>query len=325
MWTRAELKSKAKENLQGGYWALVVMALILQFLTGGGGGGGTSSSSTSDEEMSEAIDSITNSSEAMTIFLTVLGIVGAVVLVALVIGMLLSYFVYNPLLVGAQRYFITATYKDATFNDFNCLGYAFKKGNYLNVVKIMFLRALYTGLWSLLFIIPGIIKSYEYRMIPYILAEDPSLSAEEAFRLSKEMMDGNKFDTWVLELSFIGWHVLSVFTCGLLSIFYVNPYMYLTYTQLYETLKHRASMDYYDHSIAGNGYAYSGSSASPYGNPGAYAQANPYANPYADPYAGQTSQSYATGEVFNPSAPIEEEIATVDPYSDPYKLPGDNE
>lgn len=321
MWTRADLKSKAKENLQGGYWALVVMALIMQILTGGGGGGGSSSSSTSDEEMSEAIDSISSSSEAMTVFLTVLGIVGVVVLVALIMGMLLSYFVYNPLIVGAQRYFITATYKDATFNDFNCLVYAFKKGNYMNVVKIMFLRALYTGLWSLLFIIPGIIKSYEYRMIPYILAEDPSLSTEEAFRLSKEMMDGNKFDTWVLELSFIGWHILSVFTCGLLSIFYVNPYMFLTYTQLYETLKHRASMDYYDHSIAGNGYAYSGSSANSYGNPGAYAQANPY----ADPYASQPSQSYATGELFNPSAPIEEETATVDPYSDPYKLPGDNE
>ena len=64
--------------------------------------------------------------------------------------------------------------------------------------------------------------------------------------------------------------------------------MYLTYTQLYETLKHRASMDYYDHSIAGNGYAYSASSTSTssntYGNPGAYAQANPYTNEYSDPY-----------------------------------------
>ena len=318
MWTRAELKSKAKENLQGGYWALVVMALIMQFLSGGGGGGSSSGGSSSSEELSESIDSIGSSSEALTALFVILGIVGSIILVALIAGTLLSLFVYNPLIVGVQRYFVTATYKDATFNDYNCLSHGFKKGVYLNVVKVMFFRGLYTFLWSLLFIIPGIIKSYEYRMIPYILAENPTISTEDAFRLSKEMMDGNKFDTWVLELSFLGWHILSVFTCGLLSIFYVNPYMYMTYTQLYETLKHRASMDYYDHSIAGNGYAYSGA-ANTYGNPGAYAQANPY----ADPYAQSQTPGYASGEMFNPSAPVEDEKDN--PYSDPYKLPGDNE
>ncbi len=282
MWTRADLKSKAKEDLQAGYWALVVMALIMQFLVGGGGSGGGSSSSASEEEISEAFNGLGNS-EAMTAFLAIIGIVGVIILFALIVGMLLSYFVYNPLLVGVQRYFITATYKDATFSDYNCLGHGFKKGNYLNVVKIMFLRGLFTGLWSLLFVIPGIIKAYEYRMIPFILAEDPEISTEDAFRLSKEMMDGNKWDAFVLELSFLGWHLLSVFTCGILSVFYVNPYMYLTYTHLYEALKHRVSVDYYDHSIPGNGFAYSGAGAAGgqtvYGNPGAYAQADPYRLP----------------------------------------------
>ena len=286
MWTRADLKSKAKEDLQAGYWALVVMALIMQFLVGGGGGGGGSSSSASEEELTEAFNGLGNA-EIMTTILVILGIVGSIILIALIMGMLLSYFVYNPLIVGVQRYFITATYKDATFSDYNCLGHGFKKGNYMNVVKIMFFRGLYTFLWSLLFIIPGIIKAYEYRMIPYILAENPEISTEDAFRLSKEMMDGNKWDAFVLELSFLGWHILSVFTCGLLSVFYVNPYMYLTYTHLYEALKHRVSTDYFDHSIPGNGFAYSGASAGAestvYGNPGAYAQANPYADPYVLP------------------------------------------
>lgn len=296
MWTRAELKSKAKENLQGGYWALVVMALIMQFLSGGGGGGSSSGTSSSSEDLSESFNSLGNG-EALTALLVILGIVGSILLIAIIAGTLLSFFVYNPLIVGVQRYFVTATYKDATFNDYNCLSHGFKKGVYLNVVKVMFFRGLYTFLWSMLFIIPGIIKAYEYRMIPYILAEDPTISTEDAFRLSKEMMDGNKFDTWVLELSFLGWHILSVFTCGILSVFYVNPYMYMTYAQLYETLKHRASMDYYDHSIAGNGYAYSASTSNTYGNPGAYAQSNP-------------------------SAPIED---APNAYDDPYKLPENNE
>lgn len=302
MWTRAELKSKAKEDLQGGYWALVVMALIMQFLTGGGGGGGGSSASSSDEEIANSFNSL-GSGEALTAVLVILGIIGSILLIAIIAGMLLSFFVYNPLVVGVQRYFVSATYKDATFSDYNCLSHGFKKGVYLNVVKIMFLRGFYTFLWSLLFIIPGIIKSYEYRMIPYILAENPTLSTEEAFRLSKEMMDGNKFDTWVLELSFLGWHLLSVFTCGLLSIFYVNPYMHMTYAHLYEVLKHRASMDYYDHSIAGNGYAYSGSSSTVYGNPGAYAQ--------------EPASNYATGKVFSPSAPVDEDVWNNDPYQLP--------
>lgn len=314
MWTRADLKSKAKENLREGYWALVVMAMIMSFLTGGGGGGGTSSSSVSEDEISDSFNGLSNS-ELMTTVFVILGIVGSIVLVALIIGMLLSYFVYNPLIVGVHRYFITATYKEANFSDYNCLGHSFKKGNYMNTVKIMFLRGFYTFLWSLLFVIPGIIKAYEYRMIPYILAEDPEILAEDAFRLSKEMMDGNKWDTFVLEISFFGWHLLSIFTCGFLSIFYVNPYMYMTYTQLYEALKHRASMDYYDHSIAGNGYVYSGT----YGNPGAYAQSNPYAqaDPYTNSYAQASTPNYASGEMFNPSAPIEEEA----PNDDPYHLP----
>lgn len=271
MWTRVELKNKAKEDLKAGYWALVVMALVLQFLSGGTGGGGSSASSASGEEFSEAFRSM-DSSETFATMMIILGIVGSIVLIAIIFGILLSCFVYNPLIVGAQRYFITAIHKDATFSDYNCLGHAFKKGNYLNTVKIMFLRGLFTGLWSLLFIIPGIIKKYEYRMIPYILAENPTLTTEEAFRFSKEMMDGNKWNAFVLDLSFIGWYMLSLCTCGILSIFYVNPYVYLTDAHLYEALKHRASADYYDDTISQNEYTVPAPEEKIYGNPGAYSE-----------------------------------------------------
>ena len=107
---------------------------------------------------------------------------------------------------------------------------------YKNVVKIIFLRNIKIFLWSLLLVIPGIVKAYEYRMISYLLAENPNLSEEEAFRLSKQMMDGQKAEAFVLDMSFLGWELLSSLTWGILGIFYVQPYICLTDAALYEKL-----------------------------------------------------------------------------------------
>ena len=108
--------------------------------------------------------------------------------------------------------------------------------NYKNVAKTLFFRDLYITLWTLLFIIPGIVKSYEYRMMPYLLAENPAMPKEQAFAISKQMMDGQKWDVFVLDLSFLGWNILSIFTMGILSIFYVTPYINMTNAALYESL-----------------------------------------------------------------------------------------
>ena len=70
----------------------------------------------------------------------------------------------------------------------------FQNGTYGKTVWTLFLMKLYTFLWSLLLIIPGIVKSYEYRMVPYLLADCPDLSTEDAFRISREMMDGEKIE-----------------------------------------------------------------------------------------------------------------------------------
>ena len=92
-------------------------------------------------------------------------------------------------------------------------------------------------LWSLLLVIPGIVKAYEYMMVPYLLAENPNLTKEQAFTLSKQMMTGNKLDALILEMfSFLGWEILADFTMGILSVFYVEPYKNLTYAALYEEL-----------------------------------------------------------------------------------------
>lgn len=86
-----------------------------------------------------------------------------------------------------------------------------------------FLRTLYTALWSLLLVIPGIVKSYSYSMTPFILADHPELTASEAIQRSADMMDGYKMDLFILELTFFGWNLLAALTLNLGRLA-LNPY-----------------------------------------------------------------------------------------------------
>ena len=82
----------------------------------------------------------------------------------------------------------------------------------------MFLMQVYLFLWSLLFAIPGIIKSYSYRLVPYILADNPDMNSDDAITLSREMMNGQKFEVFVLDLSFFLWWILSSITFNIVVI-----------------------------------------------------------------------------------------------------------
>lgn len=101
--------------------------------------------------------------------------------------------------------------------------------------KITFLISLFTALWSLLFIIPGIVKSYSYSMAMYIWSENKEMGALEAISKSKEIMDGHKMDLFVLCLSFIGWILLGGITFGIAYI-YVIPYMDATLANFYRAI-----------------------------------------------------------------------------------------
>lgn len=90
-------------------------------------------------------------------------------------------------------------------------------------VSARLLRGIYVLLWSLLFVIPGIIASYSYAMTEYILAEHPHISASEAIALSKQMMEGNRWRLFCLEISFIGWDILCGFTLGIGHL-WLTPY-----------------------------------------------------------------------------------------------------
>ena len=270
MWTRAELKSKAKFSFKRNYWKSVLISLILALLVGGGSSGssissavsnnliGSSDSSVTDDysnddsslydgndfyddtydgNVEDDIDDLKSMADntagmmAIGIFLIVFIIV-FVVLMAVVI--LLDVFIFNPLEVGCKKYYLRNLNEPAQVGN---IGYAFDN-NYKNITKTMFFRDLFTVLWTLLFIIPGIVKSYEYQMIPYLLADNPQMTKEQAFEESKHMMQGQKWKAFVLDLSFIGWNILSALTLGILGIFYVQPYMDATHAALYEALRY---------------------------------------------------------------------------------------
>lgn len=99
----------------------------------------------------------------------------------------------------------------------------------------LFLRELFTVLWMLLLIIPGLIKSLSYAMTPFLLADHPELTAKQAIRRSMELMDGHKWDLFVLGLSFIGWELLNVLTLGIGS-FWLNPYKNAAYAAFYREI-----------------------------------------------------------------------------------------
>ena len=99
---------------------------------------------------------------------------------------------------------------------------------------------LFVFLWSLLFLIPGFIKAISYAMTQYILADCPNVKAKDALKLSMRMMDGHKWEYFVLGLSFLGWNLLSALTLGILSVFYVDPYMRSSFAQYYLELRDEA-------------------------------------------------------------------------------------
>lgn len=147
---------------------------------------------------------------------------------------LLDVFLFQMLLVGACRFYVENRDYKAPVSK---LLFGFQSGFYGNSVLVMFMKNLFVALWTLLFVIPGIVMSYAYRMVPYILAEQPDIDYREALRISKEMMYGQKWEAFFLDLSFIGWLILGAVTCGIAGIFYVKPYVDATNVELYVTLR----------------------------------------------------------------------------------------
>lgn len=239
MWSRQELKMRGKMAFQRNYASAVAVALlmgIISLLFGSGNNSSGAQNIQSGEYGNAVMDGVSRITDLPN-FSLIAGMVGILGILSALAVFLLKIFVEAVLEVGGYRFFIlnqTERPKMSVMLD------PFHSGHYGNVVGTMFVMRLFIGLWSLLLIVPGIIKAYEYLMVPYILAENPGMDRREAFQISKQMMDGNKMDAFVMDLSFFGWHFLSIFTCGLLSIFYVDPYRQATFAELYAVNKESA-------------------------------------------------------------------------------------
>ena len=199
--TRAELKEQAKAQLKGNVWKLFGITVVYMLIS----------------MVISWVASLVGGDGALTGIISLLG----------------SIFVIYPAAMGLTKVYLNVTYGDepsaATLMD----GF---KINYINNVLLYVLISVFTTLWTLLFIIPGIIAAYSYTMAPYILLEHPELSAKEAIGYSKQMMKGHKFELFVLQLSFILWALLGVVTFGIAYI-YVGPYITLTTTDFYHNIK----------------------------------------------------------------------------------------
>ena len=270
MWDRKELKAKGKSAFQNNYWKCVVVALLMGLLLGGqlgflgnrfrsvnlnlnnnqpaqqqdigiiGGADGPTSITINGKPVEKYSDLPQEIRDALdqdglltpAVLVPVLVVIGGIVGTVLALGKLVDIFVINPLRVGCFCFFRKNSSGQAELND---IGAGFK--DWGRCVKTMFFRDLFLILWSCLFVIPGIVKSYSYRLTPYILTDRPELEGTAAIDLSRKLMQGHKWKTFVLDLSFLGWSILSAFTAGLLGIFYVNPYREAVNAELYLALR----------------------------------------------------------------------------------------
>jgi len=227
MWIRGDLKARAKQALrENGYWialAVVVIAWILSGLFSGAGGSGPRTEYRFDRgDFNSFGRGFFGLSPALG------GLVG-------IAAAAYAIFVAIPVSVGKCRFFIEHRLRPSSvalvFRPFG--------PGYLNVVKTVFLQGVFIFLWFLLFIIPGIVKVYQYAMVPYIMAENPDLEWRRALALSRQMTDGCKFDIFVLQLSFLGWYLLGLLALAVGTLF-VAPYFEATMAELYATLRQKA-------------------------------------------------------------------------------------
>ncbi len=159
-----------------------------------------------------------------------------VLTVALIFTCLFRVFLGFHLEVGGKRYFVKlAQYKDNS----KCFRFAFTSQHYQAITFTMLLRIVKLFLWFLLLLIPGVIKKYAYRMVPYILADNPNIGCKKAIELSSKMTEGHKMDMFILDLSFLGWVLLGLLAF-LVGAIFVLPYMDATYAELYLVLRRNA-------------------------------------------------------------------------------------
>ena len=209
MKTNQDLKNAALEALRGN-WAPAVVCTIIYLLLSVG-------ISLLQPNIDDPTAALTGAQKIM-----------------MVANVLLLFLVMVPLGVGYYQAFKVLFTDGDNKLTANCFRLSF--GNYFKNIAAYLLMCLFIFLWTLLLIIPGIIKALAYSMTPFILKDFPELSVNQAINLSQKMMKGHKFDYFWLGLSFIGWILLGLLTLGIGYIWLI-PYMYTSYAAFYEEVK----------------------------------------------------------------------------------------
>ena len=216
--TSSELRAIARRNLEGTWGISVGVALVAALLGGLIVGTGSNINFNFNEDTVRNLPPI-----FWTVLLPLVSVAGLLSLAALILGGTVELGYAKFLLKQYDR-------KQLQFSDlfsqFERFGTGFAQ---------KFLRTLFTVLWSLLFIIPGIVKGLSYAMTPFILEEHPEMTASEAIKASMRLMDGHKMDLFILGLTFIGWQILACLTMGI-GFLFLNPYMNAAYAAFYRSI-----------------------------------------------------------------------------------------
>lgn len=234
----SEIRKRAREALNGNWGMAVIATLIASIFGADGNSAGAGSLNLELEESNLEFLESTDLNMLIANFDTyveehlaeILAVIGVFSLMGMIIAILL-FCLGSIIRIGYQKFNLDIV--DSTPLNIGTLFSYFK--HWKNAILTNLLQAVYIFLWSLLCIIPGIIAQYNYAMTPYILAENPELSPNEALQRSKEMMHGHRMELFLLNLSFIGWTILAVLTCGIGFIWLV-PYINATNAEFYREI-----------------------------------------------------------------------------------------
>ena len=219
--TSSELRAMARRNLEGTWGISVGVALVAALLGGLIVGTGSNINFNLNEDTVRNLPPI-----FWTVLLPLASLAGPLGIVSFILGGTVELGYAKFLLKQYDR-------KQLQFSDlfsqFERFGTGFAQ---------KFLRTLFIVLWSLLFIIPGIVKGLSYAMTPFILEEHPEMTASQAIKASMQLMDGHKMDLFILGLSFIGWSLLACLTMGI-GFLFLNPYMNAAYAAFYRDISRK--------------------------------------------------------------------------------------
>lgn len=254
MWTNREVKVKGMFSFRKNTLSCILVSIITLIATGKFGmnivaqvknSGDTVAAGTSDAIArvtaalikGQSLSSVIDTSTASTLIGSVLPYtwMGTLTVGTILLALAVSVLVAGPIEAAACKFFLINSREADKLTEVKTMLQIMD--NYKTVVITMFLRKILPYLWGILLIVPGVMKYYEYRMIPYLLSDYENITVKEAFRLSKELTRGQKMNIFKYDLSFIGWYILETITSGIASLILVFPYKSAATAELYQVLR----------------------------------------------------------------------------------------